>query len=114
MTFGQGKVQGTLIRDHVGIGALRASNQSILLAMSHSIAGYCDGSYDGVLGLGHRKFARDSDRDTSLLATLRVPSYSICFGRFEDEPGRLELGGEMAELAGRPYHKILHAPPSIR
>ena len=104
VTFGQGKVRGALVHDDVQLGGLVARNQSVLLATRHSIAGYCDSSYDGVLGLGHRRHARDGDADLSLLASLRLASYSICFGRHEGEGGRLELGGEMPELAGRYRH----------
>ena len=70
------------------LGTATAENQSLLLAESHHVQGYCEGSYDGVLGLGHRRYAREGDADPALLATLGLSAFSICYGRNEDDPGR--------------------------
>ena len=102
ITFGQGTVNGRLTREAVRVGALTAANQSVFLAQRHRVQGYCEGSYDGVLGLGHRRYARDGDDDTALLSTLGLNSFSICFGRHDDEPGRLVLGGGIPGLQYRP------------
>ena len=98
VTFGQGVVTGRIAHDMVTLGSSTAENQSLLLAESHHVQGYCEGSYDGVLGLGHRRYAREGDADTALLATLGLSSFSICYGRNEDDPGRLILGGGVPGL----------------
>ena len=98
VTFGQGVVTGRIGHDVVTLGSATAENQSLLLAESHHVQGYCEGSYDGVLGLGHRRYAREGDSDTALLATLGLSSFSICYGRNEDDPGRLILGGGVPGL----------------
>ena len=101
VTFGQGVVSGRITHDVVLLGSTSAVNQSLLLAESHQVQGYCEGSYDGVLGLGHRRYAREGDADTALLATLGLSSFSICYGRNEDDPGRLMLGGGVPGLEYR-------------
>ena len=101
VTFGQGVVSGRITHDTVLLGSTAAVNQSLLLAESHQVQGYCEGSYDGVLGLGHRRYAREGDADTALLATLGLSSFSICYGRNEDDPGRLVLGGGVPGLQYR-------------
>ena len=98
MTFGQGPVMGSITNDRVRLNELSTSNQSVVLINEHKVQGYCESSYDGVLGLGHRKYARESDQDTALLTTLGVESFSICFGRNNDEPGRLVIGGGLPRL----------------
>ncbi len=101
VTFGQGVVTGRITHDTVWLGTAAAENQSLLLAETHHVQGYCEGSYDGVLGLGHRRYAREGDADTALLATLGLTSFSICYGRYEDDPGRLILGGGVPGLQYR-------------
>ena len=98
MAFGQGPVLGTLHSETVRVNDLSTPNQSVVLINEHRVQGYCESSYDGVLGLGHRKYAREGDDDTSLLTTLGVETFSICFGRSHDEPGRLDLGGGIPGL----------------
>ena len=98
MTFGQGPVMGTITSDSVRVNELSTNNQSVVLINEHKVQGYCESSYDGVLGLGHRKYARESDQDTALLTTLGMDSFSICFGRNTDEPGRLIVGGGLPRL----------------
>ena len=98
MTFGQGPVMGSITNDRVRLNELSTSNQSVVLINEHKVQGYCESSYDGVLGLGHRRYARESDQDTALLTTLGVESFSICFGRNNDEPGRLIIGGGLPRL----------------
>ena len=99
MTFGQGPVMGSITNDRVRLNELSTSNQSVVLINEHKVQGYCESSYDGVLGLGHRRYARESDQDTALLTTLGVESFSICFGRNNDEPGRLVIGGGLPRLS---------------
>ena len=99
MTFGQGPVMGSITNDRVRLNELSTSNQSVVLINEHKVQGYCESSYDGVLGLGHRRYARESDQDTALLTTLGVESFSICFGRNNDEPGRLIIGGGLPRLS---------------
>ena len=54
MAFGQGPVLGTLHSETVRVNDLSTPNQSVVLINEHRVQGYCESSYDGVLGLGHR------------------------------------------------------------
>jgi len=92
VTFGQGKVSTRTVNAAVKLGALTTRAQSLLLLEEVHLSHYCDSSYDGVMGLGFRRRARDDDGELSLLSSMRVANFSMCFGRFDADPGRLILG----------------------
>ena len=55
----------------------------ILFCTLFSRRSYCDSSYDGVMGMGYRRTARDDDRELSLLSSFGVDDFAMCFGRYD-------------------------------
>ena len=90
--FGQGKVVSQPIYDRARVGNLTVGRQSMLLMQENGLRDFGDGAYDGIVGLGVSGLARETDPDLSLLSALGVDSFSICFGQYDNEPGRVEFG----------------------
>ncbi|KAL1512189.1 hypothetical protein AB1Y20_005454 [Prymnesium parvum] len=98
IAFGQGNVVTRTVNAPVQVGGLSAPTQSLLLLEEINLSHYCDSSYDGVMGLGCRRNARDEDLEPSLLASMGIDDFSLCFGRYDADPGRLILGGGILGL----------------
>ena len=90
--FGQGKVVSKAFYETARVGSLSVRGQSVLLMQENELRDFDDAAYDGVVGLGVSGLARSGDYDASLLNALGVDSFSICFGQYDEEPGRVEFG----------------------
>lgn len=99
LQYGQGGVRDAYaLHDWVRLGTVSAHHQSFLLMQEQTISGYCESSYDGVLGLGRRANAREDSEDLSFLQNANVRNFSICFGRNNGDAGRLQLGAPLPSL----------------
>ena len=76
--FGQGLVRSEANYDEVRLGRVRVTNQSVLLMQVNELRGFAEASYDAVMGLGVKKFARANDSDLSLMSSMGADIVSVC------------------------------------
>ena len=101
VTFGQGKVVTRTVNATVSLGGLTTAGQSLLLLEEVHLSHYCDSSYDGVMGLGFRRHAREDGGELSLLASMGINNFSMCFGRHESPSAP-----SLPQLSRSPLHSL--------
>ena len=92
-SYGQGNVKSEAVYDEVTVGGLTVPKQSILLMQNNELRDYGAAAYDGVMGLGIPAIARKQDpADLAVQTSLNISTVAICFGQFDQEPGRIDFG----------------------
>lgn len=92
-SYGQGNVKSEAVYDAITVGGLTVPRQSILLMQTNELRDYGAASYDGVMGLGIPSVARKQDpADLAVQTSLNISTVAICFGQFDQSPGRIDFG----------------------